>query len=142
MAGTRVTTTRVINPETASEKQKLNLLTKNQQVAAQLAAQYASDAAQRVQGFGKSAAAGGLFMDTSARPGYQSPVTGQGTGMLMRMITDPMQANVKGMNSLALLRRNRLYQSQLKDAAAGSAATIGGYGATPPATTTTPQLIL
>jgi len=136
-----IKTKRVINPKTASEKQQLNLLTKNQQVAAQLAAQYAGDAAKRVQGLGQSAAAGGLFMDTSAQPGYQSPVTGQYTGMLMRSITDPAQANVKSMNALAWLRRNKQYQAALKNTAKGSAATIGGYAA-PTTTTTTAQQIL
>lgn len=106
------------NIDKATEAQKVAALTANQRARGEGAVNIANRLAGNIQGLGQAAAAGGVFVDTSAAPGYQSPVTGQFTSMLMRNITSPIKAEQKGILGLARLRNKKKYQAALKDNAA------------------------
>lgn len=135
------------DPAKAKEQAIVNLLTRNQRIAAEQATRYAGQAADKTLDMGQSAARGGLFMDTSNRPGFQNPVTGAFTGMLMRTADNEVSAVAKGIARLAQLRKRKQYQTALQgldksgSGGSGYASAIGNGGAAPEQTTT-PQRIL
>lgn len=129
------------NVDKATEAQKVAALTANQQARGAGAVNIANRLAGNIQGLGQAAAAGGLFVDTSAAPGYQSPVTGQFTSMLMRNITSPINAEQKGILGLARLRNKKKYQAALKDnAARGYSGILTGTTPEPSSVSTQPIL--
>lgn len=134
----RQNTTRVLNPETASEAGMVNLLTRNQQAANEVLKNYVANAAAGISGFGQAARLGGLVVDTSAAPGLQAPGFGQYSGMLQRSLTGQSDARTAGLKMLARLRRGKLYQQELAGAVPGTAGAIGSYSQGQPPTPTYP----
>lgn len=133
---------RNINPETASEQAKMRIALAQMRAAAERKLEYAKEASSDILGLGQAAARGGLFMDTSAAPGFQNPYTGAVTKMQQEMITEPARGAV-GVYKRQTKRMNLPYwrniSSQYKTPQAGS----GMYGdtTTAPAQGVVPQRI-
>lgn len=125
------------NYEKATELAKSQAMDANTQALAAQAVGRATQLGQNVQGLGQAAAISGQFVDTSAASGYQSPVTGQYTGMLERAIVNPIKAEDRGMRNLINLRKQKKYKEALmsKDAKGTTAVRSGILAA---ADTTTP----
>ena len=102
------------NYDKATELAKSQALDKNTAALTQGAVNIAQRLAGNVQGIGQAAALGGQFVDTSAAPGYQSPVTGQYTGMLMRSVTNPIMAAQQGTLAEIRLRNKKKYEEALR----------------------------
>lgn len=113
-----------LNPDKATAAQMAGLYNANQRAGQAQVTNYAEQAAAEVRGLGAAAAAGGKFIDTSAAPGFQSPVTGQYTAMLGRSITTPAMQQNKALEDLIALRKNKKYQNQV---AASAKAGTGSY---------------
>jgi hypothetical protein len=115
------------NYDKATELAKSQALDKNTAALTQGAVNIAQRLAGNVQSLGQAAALGGQFVDTSAAPGYQSPVTGQYTGMLMRSVTNPILAAQQGTLAEIRLRNKKKYEQALmsKDAKGATAARAG-----------------
>lgn len=134
---------RNINPETASEQAKMRIAIAQMRAAAERTSQYAQKASADTLGLGQAAARGGLFMDTSAAPGFQNPYTGAVTKMQQEMLTEPYKGAV-GVYKRQGKRMNLPYWrnllSQYKTPQAGS----GMYGdtTTAPASGVVPQRVL
>lgn len=126
---------RNINPETASEQAKMRIAIAQMRAAAERTSEYAQKASADTLGLGQAAARGGLFMDTSAAPGFQNPYTGAVTKMQQEMLTEPYKGAV-GVYKRQAKRMNLPYWrnllSQYKTPKAGS----GMYGDTTTPTTT------
>lgn len=102
------------NYDKATELAKSQALDKNTAALTQGAVNIAKRLAGNVQSIGQAAALGGQFVDTSAAPGYQSPVTGQYTGMLMRSVTNPIIAAQQGTLAEIRLRNKKKYEDALR----------------------------
>lgn len=115
------------NYDKATELAKSQALDKNLAALTQGAVNISERLAGNVQGIGRAAALGGQFVDTSAAPGYQSPVTGQYTGMLMRSVTNPIIAAQQGTLAEIRLRNKKKYKEALmsKDAKGATAVRSG-----------------
>lgn len=102
------------NYDKASEQEVASALSANQQLGLQRAMAFANRRAEGVQGLGAAAARSGKFIDTSAAPGYQSPVTGAMTALYKRGITGPVKGQQTALQKLIALRMGRPYQAGLK----------------------------
>ena len=110
------------NYDKATELAKSKAFDKNMAALTQGAVDISQRLAGNVQSLGQAAALGGQFVDTSAAPGFQSPVTGQYTGMLMRSIINPVKAAGAGTLAEIRLRNKKKYEEELRSK--------GGMGAT------------
>jgi hypothetical protein len=132
------------NYEKATELAKSQAMDANTQALAAQAVGKATQLGQNVQGLGQAAALGGQFVDTSAASGYQSPVTGQYTGMLKRAVVNPIKAEDRGVRNLINLRKQRKYREALmsKEAKGTTAVRSGILADADTTTTTSPRRIL
>jgi len=94
-------------------KEAYMLALANQRAAAQQAKARAMTRANEIKGFGAAAAAGGMFEDTRAVPGFQNPETAQQTNALMNLITNPTVAALRGATLQQKKMRKPAYQRAL-----------------------------
>lgn len=127
--------------ENASEAQRMTALNKNQAAMMRGAVNISNRLAGNVQDLGQAAAAGGLFMDTSAASGFQNRGTAQYTNLLKGMVSDPTQAAQRGLLATIRMRNAKKYRQALADKTATGYAGAAS-GAVPVTTTTTGQSIL
>jgi hypothetical protein len=107
----------------AKTKEAYMLALANQRAAAQQAKARAMTRANEIKGFGAAAAAGGMFEDTRAVPGFQNAETAQQTNAFMNMITNPTVANLRG----ATLMQKKIKKPAYQNALGVLSKTSGGY---------------
>jgi hypothetical protein len=130
------------NYDKATELAKSQALDKNTAALTQGAVNIARRLAGNVQGLGQAAALGGQFVDTSAAPGFQSPVTGQYTGILMRDIAEPIKAAQAGTLAEIRLRNKKKYLEALKSKEAKGTTAVRSGISTATDTSTSSQSII
>jgi hypothetical protein len=120
----------------ATDAEKINMLSANQQAAIRGDVVAARRAARSLGTFSQ-AAMSGLGLDYSAAPGMQSPTLMQQTGLLGRSIVGDALSQQEAFKKLLALRKLKGYQSELSGGALGAVGGIPSF-ITPPVTTTVP----